>query len=186
MKGKPRWSTSADFARLLRQCLEEGSTVEIDGLGVFRPSSEGWEFVPNQRPRVFIAYIHEDRELAGRLYSDLAARGLDPWMDQHKLLPGQNWPRAIERAIEMSRFFIACLSTRSVGKRGRFQAELRYALDCTTLSPLDDVYFIPVRLDDCPVPATIQRAFQYVDLFPDWGRGIERIAAITRRQERRP
>ena len=44
-------------AALLRRCLEHGSRVEIDGLGLFRPAARGrFEFVPQTRPRVFIAY----------------------------------------------------------------------------------------------------------------------------------
>jgi len=57
-------------------------------------------------------------------------------MDTRKLVPGQNWPRAIETAIENSDLFIACFSTNSVRKKGGFQAEIRYALDCARQIPL--------------------------------------------------
>lgn len=179
-------SSAAELAALLRQCLEAGAPVEIDGLGVFRLDGRGgWEFIAETRPQIFVAYVIEDRDPVDRLCDDLAARGFEPWMDRRKLLPGQNWPRAIERAIDMSRFFVACLSTRSVSKRGQFQAELRYALDCARLMPLDDTYLIPVRLDDCRAPDAIARSTQYVDLFPDWSRGVDRIASMVRRQLRR-
>ncbi len=96
--------------------------------------------------------------------------------------PGQNWPRRIEDAIADSDFFIACFSRHSVKKRGGFQAEIRYALDCASRMPLDDVFLIPARLDDCRVPARIQRETQYVDLFPDWHSGFGRIAGIIEKQ----
>ena len=133
---------------ILRQCLEEGSAVEIDGLGVFHPGSGGYEFYPSAGQKVFIAYVEEDRACAGRLYDALKASGFEPWLDRKKLLPGQNWPRAIERAIEVSDFFVACLSRRALQKRGAFQTELRYALDCARRQPLDHVYFIPLRLEE--------------------------------------
>ena len=41
---------------------------------------------------------------------------------------------------------------RSVNKKGGFQAEVRYALDCARRMPLDDIFVAPVRLDDCRVP----------------------------------
>jgi hypothetical protein len=101
-------------------------------------------------------------------------------MDRKKLLPGQNWPRAIQQAIEVSDFFISCLSPRAVRKKGQFQAEMRYALDCACRMPLDQNYFIPVRLEECPVPARIRREIQYVDLFPDWDEGVHRLADAIR------
>ena len=103
------------------------------------------------------------------------------WMDVRKLLPGQNWPRAIESAIETSDYFVACFSSASVNKRGGFQAEVRYALDCARRMPLDDIFVAPVRLDECRVPRSIQRELQYVDLFPDWQRGVRRLSHMLRR-----
>lgn len=156
--------------------LAQGKAVEIDGLGIFHPDRErGFRFEPIRRPRVFIAYVVEDAPLAGRLYDALRTLGYDPWMDSRKLLPGQNWPRAIDNAIDTSDFFVACFSTRSVKKRGGFQAEIRYALDCATRLPLDDIFLIPVRLDECRVPRSIQRTTQYIDLFPDWRKGLKRL-----------
>jgi hypothetical protein len=178
-----RRSSTAQVAGIVRQCLEHGGTVEIDGLGAFRPDgSGGFEFLPQTRPKVFLAYAAEDAEAAARLYGDLLARGFDPWLDRKKLLPGQNWPRAIERAISASDFFVACFSRHSGSKRGYFQSELRYALDCARRLPLEDVFLIPVRFDDCGVPERISRELQYVDLFPDWRRGVLRLLAAMRKQ----
>ncbi len=165
---------------VLRRCLDEGSSVEIDGLGVFRRHGAAYEFLPHTGPRIFVAYVHEDAASALRLYEALRAQGLDPWLDRKKLLPGQNWPRAIEQAIEVSDFFVACLSRKALRKKGQFQAELRYALDCARRLPLDQAYLIPVRLEECPVPARISREIQYVDLFPDWDEGIRRVIATVK------
>jgi hypothetical protein len=64
-----------------------------------------------------------------------------------------------------------------VRKRGGFQAEVRFALDCASRLPIDDVFLIPVRLDDCRMTARIQRETQYVDLFPDFVAGVESVVA---------
>src|SRR4028119_503134 len=112
----------------VRQCLSEGVDVELDGLGVFRRTGTEVTFVPATAPRVFIAYVIEDFEHASALYSALLAAGFNPWLDRRKLLPGQNWRRCIERAIDTCDFFVACFSPRSVRKRGQFPYELRYAL----------------------------------------------------------
>jgi hypothetical protein len=176
-------------ARIVLRGVSQGKTVEIDGLGVFYPDARrGFRFVPRALPQVFIAYGKEDEPLARRLYEDLNAECFAAWMDTRKLLPGQNWPRAIESAIDGSDFFLACFSSNSVRKKGGFQSELRYALDCARQMPLDEIYIVPVRLDDCAVPRSIQHELQYIDLFPDWDAGIERLLAMLRREveRRRP
>ena len=166
--------------------LAAGHPVEIDGLGVFYPDrTRGFRFEPRTLAQVFIAYVREDLAAAEKLYNALATAGFSPWMDMAKLVPGQNWPRALEAAIESSGFFIACFSENSVNKRGGFQAEIRYALDCARRVPLDEIFIIPVRLDDCRLPRPIQRELHYIDLFPDWSRGILRLTGMLRREARR-
>jgi len=176
-------------ARIVLRGVAAGKTVEIDGLGIFYPDARrGFRFVPRALPQVFIAYGKEDEEFAARLYEDLNGAGFSPWMDVRKLLPGQNWPRAIEAAIESADFFVACFSSKSVRKKGGFQSELRYALDCARQVPLDEIYLVPVRLDECSVPRSIQHELQYIDLFPDWDGGMERLLTMLRREveRRRP
>jgi TIR domain-containing protein len=175
------------LAQIVIRGVSAGREVEIDGLGTFYPDPRGFRFEPPP-PRIFLAYGREDLETVSQLYDHLQACGFGPWMDVRRLLPGQNWPRAIENAIEGADFFMPCFSARSVGKKGGFQAELRYALDCARRIPLDNIYLVPVRLDDCKVPGVIQREFQYVDLFPDWSRGLFRLTTALRREmeRRRP
>ena len=175
-----------ELAELVLAGISAGRTVEIEGLGTFYPDSiRGFRFRTQARPKVFLAYVTEDAPTVERLYDGLARSGFSPWMDTRKLLPGQNWPRAIELAIESADFFVACFSSHSVDKRGGFQAEIRYALDCARRLPLDDIFLLPVRFDRCRVPRPIQREWQYIDLFPDWGRGFDRLAATIRQECRR-
>jgi hypothetical protein len=175
---------SVEFlAGLLRQCLDEGRTVHIDRLGVFSPASLArFDFTPARKPRVFIAYAAEDRKLVDSLCDRLEAEGIDAWLDRRKLMPGENWPRTIELAIQKADFFIACLTRRSVAKRGTFQAELRHALDCAAKAPLDDLFFLPVRLEECRVPQRIAAELQYADLFPDFEVGVRKLVATINRE----
>ncbi len=159
--------------QLIDRYLRDGAAIEIDGLGSFKlDSSSQVTFEPNGRIRVFLAYAEEDRADVKRLFAALQKAGFEPWMDQEKLLPGQNWPRAIERAIDLSEFFIGCFSRRSVAKRGHFQCELDYALNVALRVPSEEIFFLPVRLNDCEVPRDIATKVQHVDLFPDWERGL--------------
>jgi hypothetical protein len=171
-------------ARIVRHALEHGTAVEIDGLGTFLPGrTRGFRFLEQTKARVFIAYVEEDLAAAKKLYAAFEQDGFRPWLDRKKLLPGQNWPRAIETAIQASNFFVACFSQRSTCKRGSFHSELRFALNCAAQVPLDEIFFIPVRLDQCVVPRNISRKIQYVDLFPDWHDGVGTVVAVMKKQE---
>jgi hypothetical protein len=155
----------------------------MDGLGILRQkSSGGFEFVAETRPNVFLAYVEEDLVAVRKLADSLHAAGFNPWLDKRKLLPGQNWPRSIQQAIEISDFFVPCFSRRSTYKRGTFQCELRYALDCAAEVPLDEIFIVPVRLEACDVPKRISDHLQYVDLFPERQKGLTRVVAAMRRQ----
>jgi hypothetical protein len=171
------------IASMLREVLEQGGSVEIDGLGTLSPGGKrGFRFVAENKPRVFIAYVQEDLSFARKLYRAFEESGLSPWLDKKKLMPGQNWPRAIETAIQTSDFFVACFSQRAVSKRGSFHSELRYALFCAAKVPLDEIFLIPLRLDNCVVPRRISKQIQYLDLFPDWKAGVDRLLDVIKTQ----
>ncbi len=172
------------LSRIVRQCLAEGARVEIDGLGTFVPGEGSRvQFIPQKKPSVFIAYASEDVEAVKKIYAGLEAHGFCPWLDKKKLLPGQNWPRAIESAIESSDYFVACFSRRSVKKHGTFQTELRFAIDCASRVPADEIFLIPVRIDDCELPRWMSRRLQYLNMFPNWKAGLQRLVKALSKQE---
>ena len=49
---------------------------------------------------------------------------------------------------------------------------MEYALNIASRVPADEIFLLPVRLDDCEVPRDIAERVQHVDLFPDWDRGV--------------
>ncbi len=80
--------------------------------------------------------------------------GVKPWLDELDLAPGAVWPEEIPKAIRESDIFLACLSKTSVKKTGYIQRELRLALVEYAQRPPGQVYLIPVRLNDCEIPAS--------------------------------
>ena len=79
MKAPQEWDSARNVARIVRRCLEQGSTVEIERLGTFRPKAKGgYEFIPVTMPGVFSSYVEEDYPAARRLYAYLKQNGFAP------------------------------------------------------------------------------------------------------------
>jgi peptidoglycan hydrolase-like protein with peptidoglycan-binding domain len=102
--------------------------------------------------KIFLAHAKPDKPQVRRLYHDLRTRGFDPWFDEEDLEPGQIWKVAIPEAIHQAGVFLACLSSRSVGRVGYVQNEFRLALSALGSRPFGTTFLIPVRLDECDVP----------------------------------
>jgi hypothetical protein len=116
--------------------------------------------------RVFLCHASQDKPAVRELYKRLATEGwIDPWLDEEKLLPGQNWNLEIEKAVEESDAVIVCLSNESVSKEGYVQRELKFALDIALEKPEGTIFIIPIRLENCePLRRLLQ--WQFVDYFP--------------------
>jgi hypothetical protein len=133
-----------------------------------------------KKPKVFICYAREDAEIAFRLYRDLKAASVDPWLDRECLRPGQRWSDAIAEAIRESDYFLALFSSVLTKKRGYVQKELKEALAVWEEVPGGSIYLIPARLDDCQLPTDRFREYQWVDLFPAYDQGLEKILRVIR------
>jgi hypothetical protein len=126
----------------------------------------------NKQPKVFISYAKENSLAARKLYSDLLQLGANPWLDAEDLLPGQPWRLTIKEEIRNSDFIIVLLSNESVNKRGFVQKEIKDAIDILDEFPEGEIYLIPARLTDCQPRNQRIKDLQWVDLFPDWQKGI--------------
>lgn len=127
------------------------------------------------KERLFISYAREDAATAQRLYFELKRLELNPWLDNEDLLPGQVWKVHIKQAIENSAYFLALFSTKSVSKRGFVQKELKQALDVLDEIPESEIFFIPIRLDDCKPPYERMKELNWVDLFPSFEEGLRKL-----------
>jgi len=102
---------------------------------------------------IFISYANTDRSRVEPFYEWLDTRGFYVWMDSRRLLPGQNWEFEVKRALDKASFVMAFVSANSLDRRGYVQRELKVALDRLSEKLTDDIYLIPVLLDDnFPIP----------------------------------
>jgi CheY-like chemotaxis protein len=124
--------------------------------------------------KLFLSYSRQNEQAARHLYSELRAKGIEVWFDRETLLPGQEWEPAIRRAISESDTVLLLLSSQCVDRRGYFQKEMRLALDVLQTVPAGHIYLLPVRLDNCRVSDSLA-AIHYVDLFPDYTDGMQKV-----------
>jgi hypothetical protein len=118
-----------------------------------------------QRPmKIFLCHASADKPEVRRLYRYLRSKGLDPWLDEYKLLAGQKWQEEIPKALYSSDAIIIVLSRNSITKEGYVQKEIKFALDKALEIPEGRIYIIPARLEECEVPESL-KGYEWVDLF---------------------
>lgn len=121
----------------------------------------------SRKLRVFLCHASQDKPIVRELYRRLLAEGwIDPWLDEEKLLPGQDWNLEIEKAAEAADAVIVCISNNSVTKEGYIQRELRFVLNVADEKPEGTIFIIPLRLDDCELPRRM-RLWQFADYFEE-------------------
>jgi len=107
--------------------------------------------------RVFLCHASQDKPIVRELYQRLSKKDwVDPWLDEEKLLPGQNWDMEIEKAVEEADIVIVCLSNNSTTKEGYIQKEIKKVLDVADEKPEGSIFIIPLRIDNCEVPRRLK------------------------------
>jgi hypothetical protein len=133
----------------------EASTSTYDLSGDFRGTTINIQSIviaTEQAADIFISYARSDVNVVEEIYQRLRGKNHSPWMDIHSIKGGETWLKAIYNAIDDCHIFLAVLSHSSVSRRGVIQKELKKALDKWEGMLPDDIYIVPVRIDDCPIP----------------------------------
>jgi hypothetical protein len=119
---------------------------------------------------VFISFASKDRSLATRICDALEHRGIGCWIATRDIGPGENFQSAVFDAIRSAKVMVLVFSTNSHNS-DEVKKEIVLAGQCR-------LNVIPVRVED----VTPEGAFayelatrQWVDLFEDWERSIQRL-----------
>jgi len=62
----------------------------------------------------FISYSHQDKSFARRLHDQLQARGIRCWLDDHKVLPGDDIYEQVDRGVKLWDKVLLCASENSL------------------------------------------------------------------------
>lgn len=130
--------------------------------------------IENRPLHVFLSHAKEDKPKVRELYRRLRVDGIEVWLDERSLLPGQDWRVEIPKAVRESDVVIVCMSPVSARKEGFVQAEINFALNTALEKPEGAIYIIPAKLEECDVPDKLNR-WQWVNLFDDMNDGYEMI-----------
>jgi tetratricopeptide (TPR) repeat protein len=138
------------------------------------------------KKKIFISYANEDAEAAKHLFYDLKEFDdphLELFLDKESILPGQIWKDNIENAIKNSQYFVILLSKNSIEKNSYVLEELKVANDIAKELPEPKIFIIPIRLDDCQIPESLQD-LHIVDLSHSWKDGFYNIVKAIGIKER--
>lgn len=113
--------------------------------------------------KIFISYAKENLSDALQYFNKLEELGLEPWLDEKKILPGEKWENAILDAFNNSQVIILLISSKSIDKRGFVQKEAKWALKKLEEKLDNDIYIIPIMIEHCEVPTSISSIVQYID-----------------------
>jgi hypothetical protein len=133
----------------------------------------------SEKMRVFLCHSSGDKAPVRALNKQLLQEGIDPWLDEEKLVGGEDWDLEIRKAVRSSHIVLACLSQASITKRGFVQKEIKFALDVADEQPEGDIFLIPVKLEECELPKRLRR-WHCINLFDE--QGYERLMKAIRRR----
>jgi hypothetical protein len=119
-------------------------------------------------PMIYLSYAREDEKQVQELYERLSSAGFEPWIGSRDVRTGEDWLATSGKAIYQSDFFLSIRSTNTEQRSGHFDEELAVALDIGKEKPPGEVFLIPVRLEDCEMPESLQN-IRWVDLFTEGG-----------------
>ena len=114
--------------------------------------------------KVFLCHASEDKPDVRKVHQRLVKDGIDVWLDEEDLLPGQDWDFKIQKAVREADAIIIFFSKNAISKRGYIQREVRIALAIAEEQPEGEIYLIPARLEKCDMPFRLKH-LHYVDLF---------------------
>ncbi len=131
--------------------------------------------------RIFLCHASEDKPTVRDIYQKLKAYNVDLWFDEENLLPGEQWEQIIPDVIHRCDIVLICLSHTFLLKEGYGHYEIHVILEAAKKKPVNTIFHIPFRLDDCEIP-TYLLGWHYASNFIP-GDFAKLMAACEKRRE---
>jgi hypothetical protein len=120
---------------------------------------------------IFISYSSRDQKVAETICDALQARGYACWISCRDVGPGENFQESIVKAIRSAKLMLLVF-TSNANNSNEIKKEI-------VLAGRYHLTVIPVRVEDVVPNDALAYEFatrQWIDLFRDWERDIERLA----------
>jgi len=131
--------------------------------------------VDSERRIAFLSHSSLDKPFIRQLASDLAANGIDVWLDEQRIRVGDSIPEKIAQGLAGSDFFLIGMSQHSADSPW-VNKELNNAL--VSEVQRRKVHILPLKIDDSPIPHIIADK-KYADFSKSYKVGLdELISAI--------
>src|SRR5437588_560766 len=120
---------------------------------------------------VFVSHSSKDNEAAKAICTALENRSLPCWIASRNVGPGENFQEAIVKAIRTAKVMVLVF-TDNANNSNEIKKEL-------ALASRYNLVVIPVRVENVVPSEAFELEFatqQWVDLFKDWEREIERLS----------
>jgi len=117
------------------------------------------------RGAIFISYAREDEVAAARVVRDLQAAGCTVWYDRERLQAGQDWHNSLEDEVKKRcGLFLSVISrTTEATRESYYHLERNWAASRAERIAHDEEFYIPVVIDDSPLPAAREpRGFRQI------------------------
>ncbi|MBE8516440.1 toll/interleukin-1 receptor domain-containing protein [Amycolatopsis sp. H6(2020)] len=136
--------------------------------------------------RVFISFAGEDRGTARQLKADLGRHGVQAFVDEEDLRPGQDILLGIDALMSAADYFVLLWSRHTPGRswvNAEWSAAFARDLDESDADRFlreHRVFLFIVRLDDTPLPLLLAPR-KYLDATSGWSSVVDRLTAAWRR-----
>ncbi|MGH9840567.1 MAG: TIR domain-containing protein [Blastocatellia bacterium] len=173
-----------DYQQLVAPTVEYGATQMI--IKPYEPElliHAILRSLKNASTQIFFNYAVQDKGRVAALYSKLADEGFTLWMDVKNLLPGEVREFSIGKALQDASFVLIFLSANYVNYRGHWHSVKKNAVELFENTLRDDIYLIPVLLEDCDVPEDLQK-FQPAKIYEEgeWEKLVQAIREGVKRR----
>jgi len=139
---------------------------------------------------IFLSYAREDSEVAFRISETLEAAGLTVWLDRSRIRHGEEWSEKIHQNILKCSLFFPIVSRNTQRRReGVFYEEWKCAEERARRMKADEIFLIPVPIDDSTVPLRLgnkhYEVFPNGHLKPEFVTWIKRVLSTIHQRDSR-
>ena len=126
-------------------------------------------YIKIMKGATFFIYSRSDLQIALKIAGELRESGVDIWMDQLELQPGERWDSAIQSALHSAKQMILVLSKSSVQSENVIDEYSFYLKHKKTI--------IPILVEECKIPFRLDRVL-HIDFTKNYNASFQKLLSV--------